>query len=426
MTGTNHIAGGLAFTGIFCSIADLNIFEKPIYLGFTVFFALLPDIDHTKSLIGKLFYPLAKYLGRRFGHRTITHSLLFFVVFGLFVRFLEVLFPQLVNITVIYTFAFGSHLLFDMMTKQGVPLFYPFYRNPCVSPANPDFRISGRDFATEGIFFVCFCGILLFCQPLFARGFWTTYNRSFGTLKHLAQEFKKSENLLLCEYSYSKNGEKRTGKGFVVNATENEALIFDKNLFVITSNEKFIDLKPEKTEKPYKVEEIHFSNISPDSLKNLIKNRVLLAFSVHSNTHIKSVKEKKVVITENLTLEAVFNPNLQFLGDSSTEQVKKRLELHHADLSDEKSSLNRTETAILYLKTLQESLSNEYLQAETYRKELIFDSLKFLGQEIRKLEDQKVDFVPKTRKKVEISHLNQELQQKKVILASGYLIFLKI
>jgi len=33
---------------------------------------LLPDIDHTKSIIGKPFYSISVYLDRKFGHQTIS------------------------------------------------------------------------------------------------------------------------------------------------------------------------------------------------------------------------------------------------------------------------------------------------------------------------------------------------------------------
>jgi inner membrane protein len=84
MSGTNHIAGGLLFTGIFASFWNINIFSDAGLLGLTVLGSVLPDIDHTKSPIGKLFWPLSRYLDTRYGHRTITHSLLFLVFISLF------------------------------------------------------------------------------------------------------------------------------------------------------------------------------------------------------------------------------------------------------------------------------------------------------------------------------------------------------
>ena len=87
--GFNHIAGGVAFTGIFSSFNNVNIFEEPEYLFCTIFFSMLPDVDHTKSVIGKAFYPLARWLDRRHGHRTLTHSLLALVCLFVLVYALE-------------------------------------------------------------------------------------------------------------------------------------------------------------------------------------------------------------------------------------------------------------------------------------------------------------------------------------------------
>jgi inner membrane protein len=38
----------------------------------------------------------------------------------------------------LFYFSVLSHLIFDMVTLAGIPLFYPFYKNPCVLPANPE------------------------------------------------------------------------------------------------------------------------------------------------------------------------------------------------------------------------------------------------------------------------------------------------
>jgi len=78
MKAPTHVIGGFMFTGTLCSFTDLNIFERPQYLIACAAFSLLPDIDTTKSLIGKVCYPVSYILFRKFGHRTITHSALFF------------------------------------------------------------------------------------------------------------------------------------------------------------------------------------------------------------------------------------------------------------------------------------------------------------------------------------------------------------
>ena len=98
------------------------------YLG-----ALLPDIDHPGSKIGKALYPIAWVVNKLFGHRGATHSLL-----ALFLTSVLFVLPSLMLTGFagfMYTqFAIGvsvgflSHLILDMSTKSGVPLLYPFTR----------------------------------------------------------------------------------------------------------------------------------------------------------------------------------------------------------------------------------------------------------------------------------------------------------
>jgi len=58
MTAPNHIIGGYTFTGIIGSLMGINILGQVELLPIILFASLLPDIDHTKSIIGKLFFPI--------------------------------------------------------------------------------------------------------------------------------------------------------------------------------------------------------------------------------------------------------------------------------------------------------------------------------------------------------------------------------
>jgi membrane-bound metal-dependent hydrolase YbcI (DUF457 family) len=61
MTAPNHIIGGIVITGLFGSFLNLNILASPIFIASTIFGSLIPDIDYTKSMIGKVFRPISKY-----------------------------------------------------------------------------------------------------------------------------------------------------------------------------------------------------------------------------------------------------------------------------------------------------------------------------------------------------------------------------
>jgi len=108
--------------------------------------ALIPDIDHPSSKVGKKVKPVSVVINQVFGHRGFTHTILAFLLFvlGLFllvgvipVAYQGYYFPFALGLMIGY----ASHLVLDMMTVSGVPLLYPF--------SNHSFRIAkfrtGRD-----------------------------------------------------------------------------------------------------------------------------------------------------------------------------------------------------------------------------------------------------------------------------------------
>ena len=99
-----------------------------VFLG-----VLLPDVDHPSSTIGKrvkwLSYPVWAF----FGHRGITHSLLFPLLIVFAGHYYNIAFMQWVALGVIL------HLLGDFLTPSGIPLLYPLktsYRAPITIPTN--------------------------------------------------------------------------------------------------------------------------------------------------------------------------------------------------------------------------------------------------------------------------------------------------
>ena len=265
MTGPNHLVGGTVFTGVFCSFWDINIFSKPWYLVAVFVVALLPDIDHKQGILGRTlsFTRLPQYIERNYGHRTITHSFVCYIGLGLLVWAAESFLSDYRAFTAIFFFAYASHLIFDMMTVSGVPLFFPFKKNPCVLPANPDYRLKVKDLKSESIVFVCFLGIGIFCFPLMSQGFWTSYNRAFGTLEHLFREYNQSKDFLMVDYDYLSHGEQQKGKGLLLHSEKSKAILFkDDKVFEINSAMKINQVLPTHTTNPRKEKEYFFYNIS--------------------------------------------------------------------------------------------------------------------------------------------------------------------
>jgi inner membrane protein len=311
MSGPNHVVGGIVFTGIYLSMFDTNILSKPLYLGITAFFAVLADIDHTRTPIGKLFYPIAKWLDRKHGHRTLTHSLLFYVCGIITVGIIEVLLNSKTGVySQIFIWSYGSHLIFDMLTKQGVPLLYPFKKNPCVMPANPDFRFRSSDLKTEAMLFIGFVLLGLSCKSLFAQGFWNTYNRAFDNIKHVYAETLKTEKVIKLEYEIFKNGNKLTGTANVVEGNNNYLLLLNKNGFlrIEDNQDRIIKLKPTRTELKLRKIETSFTNISTDSLRQLVAGKNIVQLKIQSVLPIYFTKDNQPQLSNNFSLEYAKNP----------------------------------------------------------------------------------------------------------------------
>ncbi|MDA3817016.1 MAG: metal-dependent hydrolase [Prolixibacteraceae bacterium] len=355
MKAGNHIAGGIVFTGLFASFFNANIFSSFDLLAFTAFASLIPDVDHTKSAIGKIFYPLAKFLDRRFGHRTITHSALFLAILCLFSAFIENLFSEHYQFTVILFFAVFSHLVLDMITVQGIPFFYPFAKNPCVIPENPRYRIRTSNNRAEVAVF-CISILLMFsCANLFKNGFWTTYNRAFGTLKHVHAENMSNTKFIRVDYDYVKNNNRKIGSGYLLHSNENEIVIFDKKVTYLNKNDNSLKInytKPFPTIYDKVSNEIGFFNISFDSLNAIINNKIVSG-QIQSSEPVEFIERNIRKSTSLLKLNNSYNFQLNFFSDTSKisdlskiRKIEIRLEQERKEYESKNNKLRKIENEI--------------------------------------------------------------------------------
>ena len=295
MTAPNHIAGGIVFTGIFTSLWNINIFTDPYYVAFTVIFSLLPDIDTPKSIIGKPFYPLSRWIYRKYGHRTITHSLLFCAVITLITYVFEKLNGvEDTHFTQIVFFSYFGHLLLDMFTTTGVPILYPFWKNPCVIPGNVAYRFTTGNLKQEGIIFVVFLCSSVFMSNLFSQGFWLTYNQQFNDITHVYREFTKSNKLYKVDYDLYQFQKHYKGRGNLVYADWQQLyIITNDSLMHLQEGQQGLKiklLKPMATNHILTTKKVNFSHISADSL-NILVNKKFLSYAKITST------EKADVIT---------------------------------------------------------------------------------------------------------------------------------
>lgn len=121
MTGKTHLAFGILLGTCYAIHASNDIGVQVAIVGTTAMFSLLPDICHTGSKVGRKFFPISLIIRLFFGHRTLTHSLIFIAMTAVVLTLLNI------QLTYIICACLGiiSHILLDMMTPRGVALFFP-------------------------------------------------------------------------------------------------------------------------------------------------------------------------------------------------------------------------------------------------------------------------------------------------------------
>jgi len=406
MTAPNHIIGGIVFTGIFCSFWNVNIFSSPFYLAITVVTSLLPDIDHTRSTIGKIFLPLAKYIDRNFGHRTITHSIIFAIVTYLVVYLFSAFTFTDMNIPLIFVFALSSHLIFDMLTVQGVPLFYPFKRNPCVIPGNPDHRLQGT-VSSEFVVFGIFTLMMYFCLPLFENGFWMSYNKNFNSLMHLHRTYRTQENLLKVKFDFTENSNQVKGEGILLYAEEAKAIIYDSARIIQISGKANIKLlQPEKTNHKKHYQTINFHHITVDSLNQLLDN-IIVSGEISSDKPFNVYSGNKIESTANLKLKWTINVRITEPENPLLDKLKlKELELQSLQyLYDQE--LSQFETLFFKKKKISQRLNTNL---PDYDQEILLTQLEKIEKEINnyKVDDNKLE---QLKNEIIIINVNSEKTQ---------------
>lgn len=118
MTGKTHIIGGISAS---LAYAYFSGSDPLILTGAGNVGALIPDICHGGSKIGRQLPILSKIINLIFGHRSFTHSLLFLVI----ITFLMNTFLSYETVTAGLIVGMVSHYILDMGTRSGIQLFFP-------------------------------------------------------------------------------------------------------------------------------------------------------------------------------------------------------------------------------------------------------------------------------------------------------------
>ncbi len=149
----------------------------------------LPDVDTSKSLAGRVLFPVAWFLEKRLPHRTLTHSFLATFIVALFALLLAPVDRAMPKAIIIGYFCgwFG-----DAFTKKGVSAFYPFSTARLVVPANPRLRMRTGGGAEYFIFLLLVFACVGMVNLNSAGGLMRAIENLFGQSESAAEFFNKT------------------------------------------------------------------------------------------------------------------------------------------------------------------------------------------------------------------------------------------
>ena len=188
--------------------------------------ALLPDIDTTTSDLGKFVKPVSRVLERRFGHRTITHSLLGMAALALATSWLLLIHPGAWAWLLLGVF---THLILDTCNVVGVPFLWPS-RLEAVMVRDRSLRVpygSPKEFSWLAMMSLTAVALV----PLSLDGFGPWFHRALGTPTGAVEDYlgwrDGFEVFVDIEGANLLNGEDISGRYRVLDALGKDELLVE-------------------------------------------------------------------------------------------------------------------------------------------------------------------------------------------------------
>ena len=289
--------------GIFLTLIVLAVFGVQWGLHWSIILvailgAIMPDIDHPRSTIGKLCYPLAVWLEDRFGHRTVTHSLVGWAIASFLFAFIIII-PSFVishSTLVIWSLAprwiaafsisYFSHLVLDMFNKRGSQMFWPDPGRDVI-PKNPKYRPESGAGIELLIFFILLA-LMFLALPISKYGIASSLRWLLATPGSAIEEYKGLKTHAYLEFKgiLSETREPVEGEGEILDVTNQRLVILYKGNIYTISDELAADIlaanvRVRKTSIPIKTERREYQNESREYLLSQIPRGALVSGTIH-------------------------------------------------------------------------------------------------------------------------------------------------
>jgi inner membrane protein len=172
MMNSTQAVFSVALTSLAMGTAD------PVLLGTAAIASQFPDLDTSKSWIGRLppLTLISRWIEKRYSHRTLTHSFLFSLGLAV-VTFPIALWNQSIWIALNLGYFLGWYA--DNFTKQGVCAFFP-HPGRLVTPGNPRLRLSTGSSAEYFLLAVLVCVAISIINLNNSGGILKAFNQTLG------------------------------------------------------------------------------------------------------------------------------------------------------------------------------------------------------------------------------------------------------
>jgi len=338
--------------GIFLTLTILAVFGIQWSLHWTIIVcailgSILPDIDHPKSVIGRLLRFISVPIESRFEHRTITHSIIGWAVastaFALIILVLVIINHFLVGI---WDFGFGisslaprwlaafsigyiSHLILDMFNRRGSQMFWPD-KGRDVIPKNPKLRPESGS-KVEIIIFGVLMLMIILALPLSKYGLKSSLRWLLATPGSAIEEFKNYNNHAYLEFEgvFTQTQSPVKGEGEIL-GVDNQRLIILYNKNVYTIGEEFSsdiiaeNVRVKRTAIPIVTRRIVFQNKTHDQLLQKLRPNVLISGIVHLPTDVNLVMNpqySKLLGLDRATARKMPEPTIKVIEQKGSDLI---------------------------------------------------------------------------------------------------------
>ena len=293
MTAPTHIAFGLLTVAGSFSLFSMSFHRNLPAVACAIIGSLLPDVDSPRSSIGRVMPFASIPIERRWGHRTITHSLLCMLALSV------VTLPLLVWQSACYAaiiLGYMSHLIADSATKSGVPLFYP-HPAVCVFPGSARYRVKTGSLMGEGVVFVVVIMLLMVFMPISSMGgIWRSFRYLMATPSAAYADYRRAntETYLNFEGQWRHTREKVRGKALILDAKPAWFWIFFDGR-VLTCGEHGAILpdkvRVEATDRPVRIQTIQLRDETYQELIERIPTNSFVSGQIEADASFKVEEE---------------------------------------------------------------------------------------------------------------------------------------